>query len=113
MHTTTNIFLWMSKCSPPEVFLRKVVLKIWTKFIGEHPCRKVISIKLQRTFTEIALRHRCSPVNLLHIIRTPFLEEHLSRAVSGYRILQLFCHNVEKARDIKCIGTEFFLISET
>ena len=102
MHTTTNIFLWISKCSSLEVFLRKGVLKIWTKFTGEHPCRKVISIKLQRNFIEIALRHRCSSVNLLHIIRTPFLEEHLSRAVSGYRILQLFCRNVEKARDIKC-----------
>ena len=27
---------------------------------------------LQSNFTEIALRHGCSPVNLLHIFRTPF-----------------------------------------
>ena len=44
----------------PEVFLGKGVLKICSKYTGEH-----ISIKL-------ALRHGCSPVNLLHIFRAPF-----------------------------------------
>ena len=33
--------------SRPEVFLGKGVLKICSKFTGEHPCRSVISIKLQ------------------------------------------------------------------
>ena len=47
-------------------FLRKVVLKICRKFTGEHPFPSVISIKLQST-----LRHGCSPVNLLHVFRTP------------------------------------------
>ena len=28
--------------------------------------------KLQSNFIEIAFRHGCSPVNLLHIFRTPF-----------------------------------------
>ena len=28
--------------------------------------------KLQSKFTEITLRHVCSPVNLLYIFRTPF-----------------------------------------
>ena len=55
-----------------EVFLVKGVLKICCKFTGEHPCRNVISIKLQSNFIEIALRHGCSPVNLQHIFRTPF-----------------------------------------
>ena len=31
-----------------------------------------VSIKLQSNFIEIALRHGHSPVNLLHIFRTPF-----------------------------------------
>ena len=31
-----------------------------------------ILIKLLRNFIEVALWHRCSPVNLLHIFRTPF-----------------------------------------
>ena len=56
------------------VFLTKLVLKICSKFTGEHPCRSVISIKLQSNFIEIILRHRCSPVNLLDICRTPTLK---------------------------------------
>ena len=65
--------------SHPEVFFEKGVLKTCIKFAGEHPCRSVISIKLQSSFIEITLRHGCSPVNLLHIFRTPF-----SRNTSGW-----------------------------
>ena len=52
------------RSSHPEVFLRKGVMKIRSKFTGEHPCLSAIS-------HEIALRHGYSPVNLLHIFRTP------------------------------------------
>ena len=55
-----------------QVFLGKGVLKICSKFTGEHPCQSAISVKLQSNFIEIALRHGCPPVNLLHIFRTPF-----------------------------------------
>ena len=51
------------------------------KFTGERPCRSVISIKLQSNFIEIALRHGCSPVNLLHIFRTPFLKNTSGRVL--------------------------------
>ena len=47
------------------------VLKISSKF-GEHPYRNVISIKLQSKCIKITYCHGCSPVNLLHIFRTPF-----------------------------------------
>ena len=67
--------------SHTKVFLRKSVLKICSKFT-EHPCRSVISIKLQRNFIEIALRHGRSLVNLLHIFRTPF-----PRNTSGWLLL--------------------------
>ena len=60
------------RSSHPEVFLRKGTLKICKKYTGEHPYRSVISIKFLCNFIEIALRHGCSPVNLLHIFRTPF-----------------------------------------
>ena len=43
------------RCSPPELFLEKSVLKICSKFIGEHPCRSVILIKLLCNFIEITL----------------------------------------------------------
>ena len=52
-----------SRSSRPEVFLRKSVLKICCKFLGEHPCRSVISISLLCNFIEITLRHGRSPVN--------------------------------------------------
>ena len=64
------------RSSSPEVLLEKGVLNIWSKFIGERPCRSAISIKLLCklicNFIETALRYGCSPVNLLHIFRTPF-----------------------------------------
>ena len=72
------------KSSRPEVFLGKSVLKMCSKFTGEHPCRSAISIKLQSNFIEIALRHGCCPVNLLHIFRTPF-----PRNTYGWLLLKL------------------------
>ena len=66
--------IWNEGSSHPEVFLGKDVRKICSKFTGEHLCRSVISIKLQSKFIEITIRHGCSPVNLLHIFRTPFPE---------------------------------------
>ena len=71
--------------SRPEVFLRKSILKLYRKFIREQPYWSVISIKLLYNFIEIALWHGCSPVNLLHISRTPFLQnttEHLRTTAS-------------------------------
>ena len=35
------------RSSHPEVLLEKGVLKISSKFSGEHPCQSVISVKLQ------------------------------------------------------------------
>ena len=69
---TINKCVWSFRSSHPEVFLGKAVLKITSKFTGEHPCRSAISIKLQSNFIEITLRHECSLVNLLHIFRTAF-----------------------------------------
>ena len=69
----------ISRNSHPEVFLEKGVLKICSKFTGEHPCQSVISIKLLCNFIEITLRHGCSPVNSMHIFRTPFLKNPSGR----------------------------------
>ena len=63
----------------------KAVLKICSKFTGTHHCRSVISIsiKLLCNFIEIALRHGCSPVNLLHIFRT-----YSFKNISGWLLLK-------------------------
>ena len=46
------------------MFLGKSVLKMCSKFTAEHPC--------QSNFIKIALRRGGSPVNSVHIFRTPF-----------------------------------------
>ena len=48
-------------------------------------------------FIEIALRHGCSPVNLLHILRTPFLKNTsgwllLAQLVGQYRLFGIPFH---------------------
>ena len=65
------------RSSHPELFLGKGALKICSKFTGEHSCRSAVSIKLQSSFIEITLWHGYSPVNLMHIFRTPFLKNTL------------------------------------
>ena len=83
--TVHNLEIWtVTRTNPhqkqpetPVVFLGKGVLKICSKVTGEHPCRSAISIKFQSNFAEITLRHGCSPVNLLHVFRAPFSQEHL------------------------------------
>ena len=60
---------------PEVVFFQKGVLKICSKFTGEHPCWSAISIKLLCTFIEIRFWHGCFPV----IFRTPFLKNNSGR----------------------------------
>ena len=67
------------RSSHPEVFLWKGVLKICSKFTGEHPCQSAISIKFQ-----IALRYGCSPVNLLHIFTTSFPKNTSGRLLLSF-----------------------------
>ena len=79
------------RSSRPEVFLGKGVPKICSKFTGEHPCRSVISIKLQSDLTEIALLHGCSLVNLLHIFRTGFPLNTSGRLLLTYCYIKHCC----------------------
>ena len=63
------------------------LLKICRKFIGEHPCRSAISIKLLLNFIGITLWHGYSLVNLLPIFRRAFLKD-----TPGWLLLTLL-HN--------------------
>ena len=67
------------RSSSPGVFLGKGILKICSKFAGEHLYRSLILIMLQCNVIEITFGHRCSPVNLLHIFRTPFTKNTSGR----------------------------------
>ena len=60
LQTLTSIYF---RRSHPEVFSGKGVLKICSKFTGEHPCQSAVSIKLLCNFIETALWDGCSPVN--------------------------------------------------
>ena len=80
----TNYSPTLFGSSQPEVFLEKAVLKICSKFTGEHPCRSVISIKLLCNFIKIPLQHGSSPVNLLHVFGIPF-----SKNTSGRLLLKV------------------------
>ena len=71
-----------TRSSHPEVFLIKSVLKICSKFTGEHPGRSAISINRTSAWVLSWVLHGCSPVNLLHISRTTF-----SRNTSGLLLL--------------------------
>ena len=77
MKVPLNCISWNAlkeKCHSVSLPLEKGILKICSRFTGEHPYRCVISINLQSEFIGIILRHGCSPVNLLHIFRPPFPE---------------------------------------
>ena len=54
-----------SRNSHPEVFLEKSVLKICSKFTGEHPCRSLISIKLLKNI--FSLEHLCTVASELAV----------------------------------------------
>ena len=91
------------RSSHPKVFLEKGVLKLCSKFTGEHPYRSVIS-----NFIKITLRQGYSPVSLLHIFRTPFLKTLLDgcyccmyHETSTYEGLQAVLRE-------KCLYSELF-----
>ena len=74
---------------PPKVFLGKGVLNICSKFTEEHPCRSAISIKCK------ALRHGCSPVNLLHIFRASFPNNTSGGLLLPLAGPQFFFHKIQ------------------
>ena len=86
-----KLTLKLDRSSHPEVFLGKSVLKICSKFTGEHPCWSTISIKLLCNFIEIALWYGCSPLTLLQIFRAPFLRTPLDGCF-WLELVKLICY---------------------
>ena len=99
---TTKIITYIS-CRQ-EVFLRKGVLKICSKFTGEHTYQGVISIKMLCNFIEITLQHGCSPwtispdnshLGLLYCPQIITPQQLLPRAmaITNYNFfMALFCY---------------------
>ena len=76
-----------NKSSPPNEFLRKGILKTYSRFTEEHPCQNVISMNLQSNFIEIT--YGCSPLNELCIFRTSFPKD-----TSGGLVENIFPHQL-------------------
>ena len=64
---------------PPRGVPRKRCSENMHQIYRKHPCQIAISIKLLCDVIEMALLHGCSPVNLLHIFRTPFTKNTSAR----------------------------------
>ena len=68
VHQSFEELYLVDKSSLQGVFFKKSVLKIFSKFTGEHPCRSEISIELFCNI-KITLLPGCSPVSLLHFCK--------------------------------------------
>ena len=66
---------------PPEVFCEKGALRIFTKFAGKQLCQSLFFNKVAGLRSAFLLKKRpwdrCSPVNFVKFLRTPFFIEHL------------------------------------
>ena len=89
-----------SRSRPSEVFLRKAVLKICSKFIGQHPCQSVISIKLlirENAITNILEKKKEvqeASTNVLVITISTNSNEELSSAITQFinrANIEMFC----------------------
>ena len=69
---------------PPRGVLNKRCSENVQQIYRRAPMSKCDFNKVASNFIEIALRHGCSPVNLLHIFRTPF-----PRNTSGWLLLKI------------------------
>ena len=74
---------------PPEVFFKKGVLRIFTKFIGKHLCQRLFFNKVAgprpATLLKKSLWHRCFPINFAKFLRTPFLQNTSGRLLLSFR----------------------------
>ena len=88
------------------VFLGKSDLKICNKIYSRTP-------KLFCNFIEITLQHGCSPVNLLHIFRTPFSKKPLdSYFYMMLKISILWLYNITFLRIRVHCNKNYFLLMQ-
>ena len=108
-----NMFKINIRSSHPEVFLGKELLKICSKYTGEHPCRSVISIKFLQNFIEITLRHGCSLVHFLYIFRTPSFENNSGRLQQHGRLQRelLKLSRVLNLLPTRCLNQHYIFLS--
>ena len=83
-----NIFLFIDRSiqkQPRRSVLRKRCSKVMQQIYRRAPMPKRSFNEVASNFIEIALRHGCSPINLLHNFRTPLSKTtHLWTATSVF-----------------------------
>ena len=90
--TVQNISL--NRNSNPEVFLRKGVLELYSRFTGEHRYRSVISIKILCNFIEITLRHGWLLLTNLRNSNVILWSQHVSIIIILFQALnRIFPHS--------------------
>ena len=79
-HERVKVRTLKDRTSRLEVFSKKGVAKIFSKFTGIRRCRSLFSNKVadprSSTLLKKRLRYRCSPVNFAKFLRTYFYIEH-------------------------------------
>ena len=81
---------YIHRNSHPEVFLEKGVLKICSKFTGEHPCRSVISIKLLCSALQLYKNHTSAWVFscffIQYILPLPILNKVIMKIIKWHLV---------------------------
>ena len=90
---------------PPRGVLRKRCFENVQQIYRRTPCQSTFSIKLLCNFIEIALRHGCSPVNVLHILRTPFNKNNSGRLPLYIPRILIFLKEYYYLKKMICIRT--------
>ena len=68
------MFILLSSEAVTQSVLKKKSSENMQQSYGRAPMAKCDFNKVVSNFIEIALQHGCSPVNLLHIFKKPFLD---------------------------------------
>ena len=95
MLTFRSITITISRSSRPDLFCKKSVFRIFTKFTGKHLCQGLF-------FNKVAgLKHKCFPINIAKFLRTPILKSTkepllLMAALSCYYIHLIYKSNLYK-----------------
>ena len=89
-HWTKLLFVFTVQKQPPRSVPRKRCSENMQQIYRRTPMSKCDLNKIASNFIEIALRHGCSPVNLLHIFRTPFIKNTSGRLLLNFHRDRLF-----------------------
>ena len=88
----------LMKSSHQRCYMKKGVLRNFTKFKGKHLCQSLFFDKLAglrpATLLKKKLWHRCFPVNFAKFLRTPFLQNTSGRLLLNLLLSLKYSENI-------------------